>query len=90
MRPMHHLRKPYPKYQAFHSEITECIRKGYGYVASDPIGFIVLTADEMRREGNIRAAEMLKSAALLVARSQATALAACRRGHIRMKPKKVC
>jgi hypothetical protein len=83
------MKKPIPKYDAFRAEMAECRRIGLAYVASDPVSFIVLDADDMRREGKIQEAQKLENAGMSIARSQAVALAACRRGHIRMKPRKI-
>jgi len=83
------MRKPFPKYDAFHAELRECQRIGLAYVASDPTSFAILDADDMRREGKIREAQKMENCAALVARAQAVAMAAARRGNIRMKPRKL-
>lgn len=48
------------------------------YTASDPVSNLVLQADDMRRDGHIRAAEMLIGAAHEVARCQKIATFAVR------------
>jgi len=83
------MRKPIPKYDAFRRELEECKRLGLAYVATDPVSLTVLDLDDMRREGKFREAQKLENAARAIARAQAVAIAACRRGHIRMKQKKV-
>ena len=77
-----------PRYDAALAEIAVCRRKGLAYVASCPISFQVIVADEARRNGNIREAIMLECAAREIARAQAVAMVAARRGHVRMKAKK--
>lgn len=83
------MKKPIPKYDAFQIEMRECKRLGLAYIATDPVSFAVLDADDMRREGKIREAQKMENCAALVARAQAVAVASARRGNIRMKPRKI-
>lgn len=78
-----------PRYDAARTELAECRRKGLDYVASDPVSFITITADDARRRGNLIEAVALESAASAVARAQAVAIVASRRGHLRAKPKRL-
>jgi hypothetical protein len=82
-------RQPIPKYDRYQREIAECQRLGLGYVATEPTSHLVLLADDLKRAGHLQAAEQCRAAATLSAISQAVAISAARRGHIRMKPKKV-
>jgi hypothetical protein len=89
-----------PAYDAFRSELNQCRRLGVaaigpngriigGYTANDPVSSLVLMADDMRLDGHVRAAGMLNAAAEAVARAQAVAVVAARRGHVRMTPKRL-
>jgi hypothetical protein len=87
------------RFDAMERELAECRRLGVselragkivgGYIATDPISHIILDADEARRAGENGIALVLQSAAREVARAQAVALVAARRGHVRMKPKRI-
>ena len=78
-----------PKYDRYQRELSECQRLGLNYVATEESSHLILMADDMRLDGNYRAAQMLRTAAMLSARSQAVTLVAVRRATISMKPKKV-
>lgn len=80
---------PRPNYRAFHDEIAECRRASLGYVASCPVSFLVIAADNARRAGNKVEALSLETAAMIVSRSHAVAITAARRGNVRMKAKPV-
>jgi hypothetical protein len=81
------LRARTPRYDAAQSELAECRRLGLGYSASCPISFLVLEADEARRRGEMISAAALETASMIVARAQAVAIVASRRGHRRAKPR---
>jgi hypothetical protein len=77
------------RYDAAQHEVRECRRLGLAYMASCPVSFITITADDARRRGNMVEAVALEAAAKAVARAQAVAMVAARRGHVRMKPRPV-
>ncbi len=82
-------RMPIPKYDRFHREIAECQRLGLAYIATETTSHLVLIADDLKRAGHLQAAQSVRTAAKLSALSQSVAIAAARRGHVRMKPRKM-
>jgi hypothetical protein len=68
-------------------EMTWSRSLGLDYTASDPISNLILEADDMRREGNVRASAMLIGAAYEVARCQKIVTVLVRNAEL-TRPKK--